>query len=88
MTETAAPQTTKRLRLLRSILLNKEHAERGSEHEVPNALAQRLVGEGSAEHMDAQDAPTTVNRMQPTTSRDPESKPIAPAKPKGLPDKK
>lgn len=88
MSETPAPKTTKRLRLTRAILLNKQHHERGSEHEVANALAQRLVGEGSAELMDPEDAPTTVNRMQVPTSRDPESKPIPPAAPKGAPPKK
>jgi hypothetical protein len=73
---------TKKLRLTRSIILNKTHAEKGSVHEVPNALAQRLVGEGSAEHIDPQDAETSVNRMESPSNRDPETKQVAGAPPK------
>lgn len=72
-------KTHKRLRLTRSIILNKEHAEAGSEHEVPHALAQRLVGEGSAEYVDPQDTPTSVNRMAAPSNADPNTKQVAPA---------
>jgi hypothetical protein len=73
---------TKKLRLTRSIILNKQHAEKGSVHEVPAALAQRLVGEGSAEHVDPQDPETSVNRMESPSNRDPETKQVAGAPPK------
>jgi hypothetical protein len=73
------PKTHKRVRLTRSIILNKEHADAGSEHEVPNALAQRLVGKGSAEHVDPQDAATSVNRMAAPDNADPVTKQVAPA---------
>jgi hypothetical protein len=78
----ATAKTHKGVRLTRSIVLNGEHAEKGSEHEVPNALAQRLVGEGSAEHVDPQDAPTSVNRMAAPDNADPVTKQVAPAAPK------
>ena len=39
-----AEQTHKRVKLTRSIILNQEHAGAGSVHEVPRALAQRLIG--------------------------------------------
>lgn len=77
-----AESKMKRLRLTRSIILNKSHAEKGSVHDVPAALAQRLVGEGSAEHVDPQDADTSVNRMETPSNRDPETKQIAGAPPK------
>jgi len=75
-------KNTRTVKLTRSILLSNEHAEEGSEHEVARALASRLVGEGSAIYTDDEEAPTSVNRMESPTNRDPESKPIAPAKAK------
>lgn len=80
-------RTTRRVELTRSIILNRTHAEAGSIHEVSRALAQRLIGEGSAiEHLQEGEqpeaAPTAVNRMEQPTSRDPESKQVAPAPPK------
>jgi hypothetical protein len=87
-----AEKTHRRLRITRSIFLNREHAEAGSIHDVPNALAQRLIGEGSAEphfeegeEMDS--APTTVNRMAVPENRDPQTKQVAPAPPKVVPKK-
>ena len=64
----AAPKTHKRVKLVRSIVLSGEHAEAGSVHDVPNALAQRLVGEGSAEHVDPQDAATSVRGVTPPSA--------------------
>lgn len=75
-------KTHKRLRLTRSIVLNGDHAEIGSEHEVPNSLAARLVGAGSAEHVDGEDAPTTVNRMAAPANADPQTKQVQGAPPK------
>lgn len=78
----AGPKSTRTVRLTRSIILAGEHADEGSEHEVARALAHRLVGEGSAAFTDDEESPTSVNRMESPTSRDPESKQIsgAPAK--------
>jgi hypothetical protein len=80
-------QATKRIELTRSIILNREHAEAGSVHEVPRALAHRLIGEGSAVHHledgeEPETAPTSVNRMEQPESRDPQTKQVAPAPPK------
>ena len=79
-----AEQTHKRVKLTRSIILNREHAEAGSVHEVPRPLAQRLIGEGSAE-LAAGETPetnTAVNRMEAPGDRDPQTKQVAPATPK------
>lgn len=84
----AVPQKPiRRLRLTRSILLNGDHAEEGSIHDVPRALAQILIGEGSAESFLAEGeapepAPTTVNRMEHVSERDPRTAQVAPAPPK------
>jgi hypothetical protein len=83
-------KTHRRLRLTRSIILNQEHAEEGSIHDVPRALAQRLIGEGSAEaHLEEGEepeaAPTSVNRMAAPDHPDLQSKQVAPARPKNGP---
>lgn len=70
---------TKRLKLTRSIILNKQHAEKGTVHDVPNALANRLVGEGSAEHVDPQDAATSVTGEQSASNSDTATKQVHPA---------
>jgi hypothetical protein len=77
-----ADKQFKRLRLTRSIILAGEHAEEGSIHDVPHALAHRLVGEGSAEHHleegEEQEAgPTSVNRIVQPTNREPESRRVS-----------
>jgi hypothetical protein len=78
---------TRRVRLLRSILLGSEHAEEDSVHEVSRALAHRLIGEGSAvaegepEPGDPGNA-TTVNRMEHPTNRDPAPRRISGPAPK------
>lgn len=72
----------RRLVLTRSIVLGGEHAEEGSTHDVPRALAHRLIAEGSAVLHDSevQDArPTTVTRMDTPTDRDPKPRQVAPA---------
>jgi hypothetical protein len=71
-----AEQNVKRLMLTRSIVLAGEHAEEGSVHDVPRALAHRLIGEGSAVHHleegeEPEPAPTTVNRMEQPGNADP-----------------
>lgn len=73
-----AESKTKRLKLTRSIILNKQHAEKGSIHEVPVALAHRLVGEGSAEHVDPQDAATSVTGEQGASNSDTATKQVHP----------
>jgi hypothetical protein len=83
----AEEKATKRVELTRAIILDRQHAEAGSVHDVPRALANRLIGEGSAiqhleEGQEPETAPTTVNRMEQSTNRDPESKQVAPAPPK------
>jgi hypothetical protein len=77
-------KTHKRLVLTRALLLNREHAEKGSIHDVPNATAQRLIGEGSAELADGEVPETnaSVNRMAAPSNRDPQTKQVAPAPPK------
>lgn len=75
-------KATRTVQLTRSIILEGEHAEEGSEHEVPRALATRLVGEGSAIFTDDEETPSSVNRMESPTNADPKSKQISPAKPK------
>lgn len=80
MAEGNAPR---RVRLTRSIILGGKHAEAGSVHDVHPALAHRLVGEGSAEHV-ARDGKnpetaTAVNRMQTADNADPQTKEVAPA---------
>ncbi|MBZ5700260.1 MAG: hypothetical protein LAN84_00275 [Acidobacteriia bacterium] len=71
-----ADSNIKRLRLTRSIILAGEHAEAGEIHDVPRALAHRLIGEGSAvQHLEEGDepepAPATVNRMEHPGNADP-----------------
>jgi hypothetical protein len=61
-------KTHRRVKLVRSIVLSGEHAEAGSVHDVPVALAQRLVGEGSAEHVQSQDAPKSVTGVTPPSA--------------------
>jgi hypothetical protein len=83
----AEEKATKQIELTRSIILNRKHAEAGSVHEVPRALAHRLIGEGSAVHHledgeEPETAPTSVNRMEQPESRDPQTKQVAPAPPK------
>jgi hypothetical protein len=73
---------TRRIRLLRSILLGQEHAEEDSVHEVSRALAHRLIGEGSAVAEDGGEpgdpgSATTVNRMEHATNREPEPRRIS-----------
>jgi hypothetical protein len=90
--QTGPPPGMKRVRLIRSIVMNGDHAEAGEVHDVPNALAHRLIGEGSAAHhlMPGQKSPagpTSVNRMDSPSNRDPESRRVAPAPPK-VKDKK
>lgn len=75
----------RRLVLTRSIVLGGEHAEEGSTHDVPRALAHRLIGEGSAvlhESEAADPMPSTVTRMETPTVRDPKPRQVAPAPPK------
>lgn len=62
----------KRIRLTRSLILNGgEHSEKGEVHDAPATLAHRLVGEGSAEFLEPQDQPTSVNRMVAPGNADP-----------------
>lgn len=70
-------KATRTLQLTRSIILDGEHAEEGTEHEVARALASRLVGEGSAVYTDDEEAPASVNRMESPTNADPKSKQIS-----------
>jgi hypothetical protein len=78
--------STVRVRLLRSIILNREHAEEGSVHEVPRSLAQDLIGVGSAErHLEEGEEPevaTAVNRIEHATHGDPVTKRISGPAPK------
>jgi hypothetical protein len=72
----------RRLVLTRSIVLGGEHAEEGSTHDVPRALAHRLIAEGSAVLHDSEtpDVPAkTVTRMETPTDRDPKPRQVAPA---------
>lgn len=70
----------KRIRLLRSIGLNGgEHAEKGEVHDAPAPLAHRLVGEGSAEYLEAEAAPTSVNRMMQAGNADPRTTKVSDA---------
>lgn len=76
---------TKKIRLLRDIILSPGvEGEEGSVHEVSRPLAHRLIGEGSAAHHleegeEPEAAPTSVNRMEHATSRDPQTKQVRPA---------
>lgn len=86
------PKNMRRVRLLRNVILNRKDEEKGSIHDVATHIAMNLVGEGSAEFYAAEGeappkAPTTVNRMETPTHRDPESIPVAPAPAKGKPAK-
>lgn len=79
-----ADPNVKRIRLTRSIVLGGEHADEGSVHDVARPLAHRLIGEGSAVHHleegeEPEKAPTSVNRMDTPTHRDPPSKQVRPA---------
>lgn len=78
---------TRKLKLTRSIVLGGEHAEAGEVHEVGHALAQRLIGEGSAvQHLEEgeepETGPTTVNRMAAPVNADPPTRKLAEAPPK------
>lgn len=81
-TAPAIPAGMKRIRLTRSIVLGGEHAEEGSVFDVAQALAHRLVGEGSAAHHVPEQAPTSVNRIVTPTNADPKPRQVAPAPPK------
>jgi hypothetical protein len=75
---------TKKIRLVRDIILAGEHAEEGSVHEVSRGLAHNLIGEGSAvlhleEGEEAEAGPTSVNRMESPGNRDPKPRQIKPA---------
>jgi hypothetical protein len=62
----------KRIRLTRSVILNGgEHSEKGEVHDAPVHLAHRLVGEGSAEYLEPEEQPTSVNRMMAPGHADP-----------------
>jgi hypothetical protein len=76
---------TKRIRITSAILIEGEHAEVGSIHDVPGHMAAHLVGSGCAvfhveEGEEAPGAPTTV-RMETPDNRDPKPSRVAP-KPK------
>jgi len=78
---------TKKIQLVRDIILAGEHAEEGSVHEVGRALAHRLIGEGSAVHHleegeEPEAGPTSVNRMETASHADPKPRQIKPAHPK------
>lgn len=80
MADASAPR---RVKLTRSIILGGKHAESGSIHDVHPALAQRLVGEGSAEHVaregEKPETAAAVNRMQTADNADPQTREVAPA---------
>jgi hypothetical protein len=83
----AVPEGMRRVRLTRSVVMNGDHAEAGEVHDVAKPLAARLIGEGSAEpHVAPGEKPgsdpTSVNRMESPTDRDPQSRRVAPAPPK------
>lgn len=67
-----AKQTAK-VRLTRSIVVDGEHAEKGSVHDLPAHIAQARVGEGSAEFVEEADRPTTVNRIASPSNADPDT---------------
>jgi hypothetical protein len=76
---------TKRIRVIHAILIEGEHAEAGSIHDVPGHMAAHLVGSGCAE-FHAEDgenppAPATTVRMETPDNRDPKPARVAP-KPK------
>ena len=82
-----ADKQFKRLRLTRSIILAGQHAEEGSVHDVPHALAHRLIGEGSAEHHledgeEPEAGATTVNRMEHPGHGDPPPQRVSGPQPK------
>jgi hypothetical protein len=86
----STPPGMKRIRLTRSIILSGEHEDEGSVHDVTLPLAQRLIGEGSAEHhlMPGQSPDpqaVTVNRMEDPSNRDPKSIRISGPPPKVKP---
>ena len=64
--------------LTRSIILNGEVEDEGSEHELEYGLANRLIGEGSARLADGEEdkRPTTVtgNHAQQADHADPTQK--------------
>lgn len=77
----------KRIKLTRSIVLGGEHADEESIHDVPSALAHRLIGEGSAVHHleegeEPEPTPSVVNRMEHPGNADPPPKQVRPAPPK------
>jgi hypothetical protein len=68
----------KRIRLTRSLILNGgEHSEKGEVHDAPTSLAHRLVGEGSAEYVEAEEQPTSVNRMVAPGHADPRTRRVS-----------
>jgi hypothetical protein len=79
---------TRRVRLLRSIILGGDHAEADSVHEVARALAHRLIGEGTAEAEDGGEPgdpgfPTgRVDRMEHPQNREPAPRRISGPAPK------
>jgi len=88
----ADPNARKRVKLTRAIILGGKHADIGSVHDVPPALAHRLVGEGSAEHVAREgDKPETgvgVNRKMQADNADLETSEVEPAPPAKVKDKK
>ena len=76
---------TKRIRIIRPILIAGEHAEVGSIHDVPGHLAIDLIGTGSAVHHveegENPPGPPTTVRMENPDHRDPKPSRVAP-KPK------
>jgi len=78
---------TKKIKLLRSIVLAGEDAEEGEVHEVQRGLANRLIGEGSAVlHLEEGDepetGPTIVDRMERPENREPAPRRISGPRPK------
>jgi hypothetical protein len=72
----AAQSNVRKVRLTRHLLMNGEHAEKGSVFSVPRNLAAALIGEGSAvPHADEGEQPetgaTTVDRMERPGNADP-----------------
>lgn len=70
----------KRIRLLRNIHLGGGvDGEKGAVHDVPAAMAQHIVGAESAEYVDPQEAPTSVNRMASPSNADPSTSKVSDA---------
>lgn len=62
---------TKKVRLLRSVRLNGEHAEQGSVHDLPLEEADWLIAQGSAEPLGV--VARLLDRMMTPTHGDPRS---------------